>query len=147
MSVAYLYVIFTHDAIITNNFSFLYNEHYQIIESEGYHDIEKKHEANFARWFRDHIYSNGRNAKNVPKKLYNLACGPDCQVRSYRGCIVNGVKFHTKECAQTRTTQNSGGGVVRVGYDTSNNEYYGELKNVLKLHYIGRNFVYLFRVD
>jgi len=96
MSVAYLYVMFTNNAIITNNFTFLYSEHYQIIKNEGYHDFEKKHEATFARWFRDHIYSNGRNAENVPKELYNLACGPDRQVRSYRGCIVNGVRFHTK---------------------------------------------------
>jgi hypothetical protein len=54
-----------------------------MIEREGCHDILKKHEANFERWFRDHIYSGGRNAENVPKQLYDLACGPEPQVKLY----------------------------------------------------------------
>jgi 3-deoxy-D-arabino-heptulosonate 7-phosphate (DAHP) synthase class II len=53
---------------------------------------------------RDNIYHGGRNAENVPKPLHDLACGAERQVRSYRGCIVNGARFHTQECAQNRTT-------------------------------------------
>jgi hypothetical protein len=117
-----------------------------LIEREGGHDIEKKHEATFERWFRDNIYSGERNAENVPEQLYHLSLGPDRQVRSYRGCIVNGVRFHTKECAETRTTQNSGI-VVKGGYNTSDDEYYGELKNIFELCYPGRNRVYLFECD
>lgn len=33
------------------------------------------------------------------------------------------------------------------GYDMSNNEYYGELRSILELPYIGRNFVYRFDCD
>ena len=117
-----------------------------MIEREGGHDIEKKHEATFERWFRDNIYSGGRSVENVSDQLYRLSLGPDYQVRSYRGCIVNGVRFHTKECAETRTTQNSGI-VVKGGYNTSDDEYYGELKNIFELCYPGRNRVYLFECD
>jgi hypothetical protein len=78
-----------------------------MIEMEGGHDIEKKHEATFEHWFRDNIYYGEHNAENVSKQLYHLSLGPDRQVRSYRGCIVNRVRFHTKECIETRTTQNS----------------------------------------
>jgi hypothetical protein len=129
-----------------NNCTFICSEHYKLIEREGYHDIQKKHEANFERWFRDHIYSGESNAKNVPKQLYDLACGSEHQIRSYRGCIVNEVRFHTKEYAQIRTTQNSGV-VVRGEHKTSTIKYYGELKNILELRYPGQNRVYLFECD
>jgi hypothetical protein len=117
-----------------------------MIEKEGGHDIAKKHEATFERWFRDNIYSGERNAKNVPKQLYHLSLEPDRQVKSYRGRTVNGVRFYTKECAETHTTQSSGI-VVKGGYNTSDNKYYGELKNIFELYYPGRNWVYLFKCD
>jgi hypothetical protein len=59
---------------------------------------------------------------------------------------VNEVRFHTKEYAQTCTTQ-SRGIVVKAGYNMLNIEYYGELKNVLELCYPGQNRVYLFECD
>jgi hypothetical protein len=117
-----------------------------LIERDGCHDIQKKHETNFERWFRDNIYRGACNAGNVPKPLYDLACGPERQVRSYRGCIVNGVRFHTKECAQNRTTQNSGV-VVRGEHNKSIIEFYGELRNIFELRYPGTNRVFLFECD
>ena len=59
---------------------------------------------------------------------------------------MNGVRFHTKEYAQTRTTQ-SRGIVVKGRYNMSNIEYYGELRNVLELCYPGQNCVYLFECE
>jgi hypothetical protein len=59
---------------------------------------------------------------------------------------VNEVRFYTKEYAQTCTTQ-SRGIVVKGGYNMSNIEYYGELKNVLELCYLGQNRVYLFKCN
>ena len=99
-----LHYVHSWHKMITYNCTFLRSDHYQMIESGGCLDIEKKHEAKFERWFQDHIHSCGRNAENVPKWLYHFSCRHDHQVRSYRDCIVNGVRFHTKECAQTRTT-------------------------------------------
>jgi hypothetical protein len=117
-----------------------------MIEREGGFDIEKNHEANFERWFHKCLYNSKRSADNESSGLYDLACGPDRHIRSYRGCIVNGVRYHTKEYAETRTTQNSG---IFVSGDDGNSvtEYYGELKNILELHYPGQNRVYLFDCD
>ncbi|XP_062160449.1 uncharacterized protein LOC133867700 [Alnus glutinosa] len=80
------------------------------------------------------------------KQLYDLACEADHLVRSNRDCIVNGVRFHTKKCEQTRITQNSGI-VVRGEHGTSNIEFYGVLRNILELRYPGPNHVYLFECD
>ncbi|XP_062156838.1 uncharacterized protein LOC133864501 isoform X3 [Alnus glutinosa] len=119
-------------------------EHYQKVSGESSLHIEKRHEAEFERWFQNRIC--GSNAANVSKQLYDLACGPNYLVRSYKGCIVNGVRFHTTECEQTRTTQNSGI-VVRGEHGTSNIEFYGVLRNILELRYPGPNHVYLFECD
>jgi hypothetical protein len=133
--------------MITNTFIiFLCSEHYHMIERKGDPGIEKKHEANFERWFHKHLYNCRRNAENVSKQLYHLACGPDHQVRSYRGCIVNEVRYQTKECAQTRTTHNYGV-AVKGEHDTLTIQYYGELKRILELRYPGLNTMYLFECD
>jgi hypothetical protein len=42
---------------------------------------------------------------------------------------MNGVRFHTKECAQNHTTQNSGV-VVRGEHNNLIIEFYGELRNI-----------------
>lgn len=140
------HVIIVGLMIIYQYVYFSCSEHYNMIKREGGRDIDKKHEANFERWFHKRLYNSGRTAANDSKHLYDLACGPDRHVRSYRGCIVNGVRYHTKECAETRTTQNSG--VSVSGEDeTSITEYYGELKNILELRYPGQNLVYLFECD
>ena len=45
----------------------------------------------------------------MSKELYSLACRFDALVAVYQGCIVNGVRFHTKVREYTHRTQNSGG--------------------------------------
>jgi hypothetical protein len=59
---------------------------------------------------------------------------------------VNEVRYHTKEYAKTRTTQNSG---IFVSGDDGNSvmKYYGELKNIIELRYLDQNVVYLFDCD
>ena len=59
---------------------------------------------------------------------------------------MNGVRFHTKARNQTRCTQNNG--ITIPGeYESMNINYYGELKNILDLHYMGRKHVYLFECN
>ena len=76
------------------------------IQGEGIIDIDHKHEVEFKNWFKNRIC--GSNATNVSKELYSLASGSNALVVVYQGCIVNGVRFHTKDCEHTRCTQNSG---------------------------------------
>ena len=75
------------------------------IQGEGIIDIDHKHEVEFKSWFQNYIC--GSNATNVSKELYSLACGSDALVAVYQGCIVNGVRFHTKEREHTHRNQNS----------------------------------------
>ena len=52
-----------------------------------------------------HLYSN--HSPEATEALYALACGPDVEVKKYNTCIVNGVRFHTKDRNSWRKTQNS----------------------------------------
>ena len=68
-------------------------------------------------------------------ELYALACGPDLRVRSYSGCGVNGVRYHTFGRDNRLTTQNNG--IVVVGeHDNKEIEFYGVLVDVLELQYL-----------
>ena len=90
------------------------------------------------------LYAQDRSLVN--DDLYALAIGadPGC-VRSYEGCIVNGVKFMTKSRDSRMSTQNSG---VCVGGCHNDNEitFYGRVIEVLQLKYL-QNTVFLFRCE
>ena len=59
---------------------------------------------------------------------------------------MNGIRFHTKDHEHTHRTQNRG--VFVSGEDSGTKiDYYGELRNVLELTYLGNNRVYLFECD
>ena len=88
-----------------------------MIEREGCFDIEKKLKANFERWFHKRLYNSTCSTNNESKQLYDIACGPNRHVRLYRGCIMNGVRYLMKECAETRTIQNNG---IFVSSDDNN---------------------------
>ena len=42
-----------------------------------------------------HLYNN--HSPEATEALYGLACGPDVEVKKYNTCIVNGIRFHTKD--------------------------------------------------
>ena len=132
--------------IIYQYIYFSCSEHYNMIEREGGLGIVRKHDSNFECWLHKRLYNSKRILDNGSKQLYDLACGHNRHVRSYRGCIVNGVRYHTKECTETRTIQNNG---IFVSNDDDNSitKYYDELKNIIELRYPGQNFVYLFKCD
>ena len=77
-------------------------------------------------------------------ELFSLACGPENQVHTYIGCIVNGVRFHTKDRDDRRITQNSGI-FVSGEHDGEEVDFYGILSNVVVLNYILGYKVILFK--
>jgi hypothetical protein len=83
------------------------------------------------------------------RALQNLSWGPARQVKSSQGYIINGFRFHTKEHAEGRKTENYG--VCVKGGEHGNNgvEYYGILKEVIELQYPGHPLmsVVLFKCD
>ena len=85
--------------------------------------------------------------------LYALACNPDRRVSMYSACIVDGVRFTVKEQDDRRTTQNSGV-IVYDGNDDDSidagdlderQEFYGVLDSVIKIHYICRRILVVFK--
>ena len=68
--------------------------------------------------------------------LAQLAKGPSCGVTSYRGYMINGIRFHKK--AAEKTTQNSG--VYLESHDDSGQlndkeEYFGVINDIIILDY------------
>ena len=78
------------------------SEHYLKIEWEGIIDIDHKHKVEFESWIQNCICKS--NVANVSQKLYNLACGSDSLDVVYKGHIVNGIRFHTKNHEHTHHT-------------------------------------------
>lgn len=85
-----------------------------------------------------------KHPSEVTKELYSLACGPDARIHTYTGCIVNGVRFHTKDRDDHRITQNSGI-CVSGEHDGENVNFYGVLTNVLELDYLFGYKIILFK--
>lgn len=81
----------------------------------------------------------------VPKDLYYLVCGPLRTVRRYSGYIVNGFRFHTLDRQENRKSQNSG--VMVLGDDMSDKEYFGVLRDIYELEYPSGNKMFAFKCD
>ena len=77
---------------------------------------------------------------NCTDELKALAYGP-LRAYSYTACIVNGVRFVMNSRDLRRTTQNSG--VVTFGEDGT--PFYGQLEEIIELHYLYDKSVVLFR--
>ncbi|KAF5468939.1 hypothetical protein F2P56_013047 [Juglans regia] len=123
------------------------NEHHEEIKARCTNNIYHRHEAEFPKWFKQRIkHLHSQNAPEVSDQLYALACGPDPQVAFYNGCIVNGVRFHTKECERNRCTQCSGV-LVKGEHEANDVNFYGILNDILELHYLGGHQVFLFNYD
>ena len=44
------------------------------------------------------------SSPEITDELYALACGPEFIVTPYTGCMVNGVRYHTKSRDERRPT-------------------------------------------
>lgn len=75
--------------------------------------------------------------------LLSLAIGPLKLAHRHSAYVVNGFRFHTKDRAVGRRTQNSGV-LVRGDDESPDKEYYGVLKDILELSYVGERKVTLF---
>ena len=73
-----------------------------------------------------------------------LSYGPDTRVTTFTGCVVNGVKFLTKDRNARRKTQNSGV-CVEGEHENETKEFFGVLEEILELTYMGFKHVILFK--
>ncbi|KAF5467964.1 hypothetical protein F2P56_012164 [Juglans regia] len=122
-------------------------EHNNILKEQSISNIERRHEVEFPSWFRKRIQAlRATDPLNVSDDLYAIACGPDPWVGSYSGCIMNGIRFHTKLREVNRRTQNSGV-VVTSEHQGTMVDFYGVLNDILEVRYMGWRRVWLFSCD
>ncbi|KAK9062208.1 hypothetical protein SSX86_019394 [Deinandra increscens subsp. villosa] len=94
--------------------------------------LDRMKEEKFATWLQMHVM-------NDPNKehLRGIAQGPLTYVKSHKGYLVNGYKFHTRTAYDGRVTQNSGVCVKGASYNEHENDYYGLLDEIFEVEYHG----------
>ncbi|KAF7832769.1 uncharacterized protein G2W53_015102 [Senna tora] len=97
--------------------------------------VDDMNGVEFQNWFRAHVFKLSTQ-EFVSEELISLAVGPLQQVRIYSTFMVNGYRFHTKDRALRRKTQNSGV-LVKGDVLDIDKEYYGVLEDVYELNYVG----------
>ncbi|KAK4438800.1 hypothetical protein Salat_0214600 [Sesamum alatum] len=123
------------------------SEHKEELKQNGCSNVEQKHEECFAKWFEIRInLAPTEEAQPISEDLLHLAYGPDKRVTHYEACIMNGLRFHTKQREKGKKTQNSGV-VVKVEEESGFQNYYGVLTNIIQLDYLGNHQVVLFKCD
>ncbi|KAJ0569814.1 hypothetical protein HanHA300_Chr05g0170861 [Helianthus annuus] len=121
-------------------------------------EIQRLHSETFESWFQDHVEElHTRGDHRITEDLRNLASGPAEFVKKYKGFIINGFRFHTKDLEQNRKTQNSGVMLEAMTNSFSsakdNNPvmgdvtYYGVLNDIIELEYAVDRKVVLFHCD
>ncbi|XP_042942865.1 uncharacterized protein LOC122277050 [Carya illinoinensis] len=82
----------------------------------------------------------------VSDDIFALSCGPDPRVASYSRCIMNGIRFHTKQLEGRRRTQNSGV-VVHGEHQGLPVDFYDVLQDIIELRYMGWRKCFIFKCD
>ncbi|XP_042964558.1 uncharacterized protein LOC122298763 [Carya illinoinensis] len=129
-------------------------DHYNKMKEEDPHNIDRRHQSQFHAWFRARVRFFILFVAlwgyilvaltTISDELYALACGPEPTVASYAGCIMNGIRFHTKEPERHRRTQNCGV-VVHGEHQGSPCDFYSVLNDIIEIRYMGWRKVYLFQ--
>ncbi|KAI9128564.1 hypothetical protein K1719_000047 [Acacia pycnantha] len=114
-------------------------EHMSELEAQGSQSQCK----GFPDWFRSRVGVLSKQG-HVSPDLISLSFGPLKVVNRYFMFIGNGFRFHTKDRAIGKKTQNNG--VMVKGDDiNADKEYYGVLDHIYELSYIGNRKIYLFK--
>ena len=87
-----------------------------------------------------------QGSQEVTDEIFSLACGLDRRVMRYTSCIVNGVRYHTKERDFHLRSQNSGV-MVEENHEEEDIDFYGVLIDIIQLDYIKECQVVLFRCE
>ena len=77
------------------------------------------------------------------KQLWSLANGSKLHVKKYIVCMVNGVKFHTRDLDNRRVTQNSGVYTKR-DHEGEMHNFYVHVCKIWELEYMFHHKFFLF---
>jgi hypothetical protein len=72
-------------------------------------------------------------SNGIENQLFGLDMSPSTSVKCYNEYYVNGFKFHTQCYGCFKKTMNSGVCVKESCYDDNERDYYGMLKEVVRL--------------
>ncbi|XP_073098635.1 uncharacterized protein [Elaeis guineensis] len=118
-------------------------EHKKELEEASSRNVLARHHKEFSDWFYERVSKLKAKGK-ASEDLLSLAIGPFKIVHRYGTYIVNRFRFHARDRAIGRKSQNSG--VLVKGDDTSaDKEYYGVLEDIFELLYVGNKKVVLFK--
>ncbi|XP_039145399.1 uncharacterized protein LOC120282631 [Dioscorea cayenensis subsp. rotundata] len=124
-----------------------FEKHKMELELQSTLFVEERHKKKFPLWFKKFVTSlRNQGLQEVSDGLFSLACGPDRRVRKYTGCIVNGVRFHTKERDFHLRSQNSGV-MVEGMHEEKEIDFYGVLTDIIQLDYIKGCEVVMFKCN
>ena len=80
------------------------------------------------------------------KQLWSLANGPKPNVKEYTVCMINGVKFHTRDLDNCHVTQNSS--ICTEGdHEGEMHDFYSHVCKIWELEYIFHHKVVLFQCE
>jgi len=86
--------------------------------------ITNKHNATFASWLKDYCgsypYDPDDDANGDKEMVYNLAHGPQYNLRTYQAYDINGYTFYTE--AQDRRSVYQNSGVMLQAYESLDSE-------------------------
>uniref|UniRef100_A0A803N560 DUF4216 domain-containing protein n=1 Tax=Chenopodium quinoa TaxID=63459 RepID=A0A803N560_CHEQI len=110
----------------------------------------QEHSHDIGTWFKNRV-----REENVSKEIKALSQGLDYTVRSCKGYLINGNRFHTTAHESNRKTQCSGVSVTSSmsSFASSRDQnpvvgdvkYYGVVEDIIELDYFGHFKVVLFR--
>ncbi|XP_021758767.1 uncharacterized protein LOC110723717 [Chenopodium quinoa] len=151
---AHRYVLFNCDEI-----SDYISEHQDLVNRQRSQGTRSKrsrwaraqeHSHDIGAWFKDRV-----REENISKEIKALSQGPDYTMRSFKGYLINGNKFHTTAHESKRKTQCSGVSVTSSmsSFASSRDQnpvvgdvkYYGVVEDIIELDYFGHFKVVLFR--
>ncbi|KAH7860103.1 hypothetical protein Vadar_009371 [Vaccinium darrowii] len=115
-------------------------EHKNLVYVPNGQNITNVQRKEFPKWFKLKINRLRANKSKVATdELWSLANGPNLLVTEYSGCIINGVRYHTREVDNHRQSQNSG--VLAKGdHEGKMYNFYGHLikhKGVFNIPEVG----------
>ena len=87
-----------------------------------------------------------QGSRYATDELWALANGPNCLVHQYSGCMVNGVRFLTRDRDNRHKSQNSGL-VVEGEHDGQIIDFFGYVSIIYELTYINGSKVVLFKCE
>ncbi|XP_028074146.1 uncharacterized protein LOC114276562 [Camellia sinensis] len=143
----FMLLVINNSSISLINQNYLSKEHKNLLQIPTGQDITQIQQKEFLKWFKEYINRlRVDEALEATEELWSLANGPNLLVKEYSGCIINGVRFHTKELDNRRKSQNSG--VLTKGdYKGEMHEFYGHLCNIWKFECMCQNKVVLFQCE